>query len=198
MGLVVSIDLICKSFNITQGSVEIGLDGEEAMKAIFAEQEPKVEAPCYDIIKDIRRKIKALPVTVTGRHIKGHQDKHKEYHELDRWSQLNVKMDSRAKALLRRRIQEGFQPVPQEFGNETLPVYFQGRKLSRFHKPVAESLLEVVDELVFLISYCVNYELISAPSKCIIKGIPPTVFWFIPIVLVQDSILLPMEAHRNS
>ena len=87
------------------------------------------------MIKDIRRKIKELPITVTGRHIKGHQDKHKEFHELDRWSQLNVKMDSRAKALLRRRIQEGFQPVPQEFGNETLPVYFQGRKLSRFHKP---------------------------------------------------------------
>ena len=106
MGLVVSIGLICKSYNITQGSVEIVLDGEEAMKAIFAEEDPKVDAPCYDIIKDIRRKIKALPVTVTGRHIKGHQDKHKKFHKLDRWSQLKVGMDSRAKALLRRRIQE--------------------------------------------------------------------------------------------
>jgi len=126
------VPLAATVHNVTEGSLEIGLDGEEAVKSIFSDNDPTVDAPCFDLIMDIRRKIAALPITVTGRHIKGHQDKGKELHELDRWARLNVAMDEKAKALLRKRREAGYQSTPQPFGQEPLVVSFKGTKLSRF------------------------------------------------------------------
>ena len=116
--------MVCKIHNITEGSIEIALDGKAAMETIFDEKAPKSEAPCFDMMMDIRRKLEALPIKVTGRHIKGHQDKHASFQCLNRWSQLNVRMDSRAKNLLRQRLSQGHQSVPTPFGNDLLPVFF--------------------------------------------------------------------------
>ncbi len=134
MGVVVTLALICSLHNVLSGSIEIGLDGEEAMKSIFAEGEPKVDASAYDMITDIRRKLRSLPIVVTGRHIKGHQDKEVHRSNLDRWANLNIDMDEKAKALLARVLIKK-QPVPNKtFGNETVTVRYKGQKLSRIHK----------------------------------------------------------------
>ena len=77
MADIVAAGMICQVHKVTEGSMEIGLEGQAAMKAVFAETDPKVDAPCFDILTDIWRKIKALPIKVSVRHIEGHQDKHK-------------------------------------------------------------------------------------------------------------------------
>ena len=76
MGVVVSLGIMCKLHNITAGQVEMGLDGKEVMNQVFATKDPTPNAPSYDMILDIRRKIKllVLPLTLTSRHIEGHQD----------------------------------------------------------------------------------------------------------------------------
>ena len=131
MGGVVTIQLLCDMYSIKEGSIEIGLDGEEAMKSIFALEDPRVDAPCYDLILDIRRKIDQLPIKVTGRHIKGHQDDIAHRSTLDRWANLNIDMDTKAKALLAKAISKGIQKPNTPFGNESLFVTFRGEKLSR-------------------------------------------------------------------
>ena len=133
-GVVATTKMICNVHDITEGSLEIGLDGDSAMKVVFREKNPKPEDPCCDMILDIRRKIRELPIRVTGRHIEGHQDKHKSLHQLDRWAKLNVQMDTIAKDLLRERIAQGHISQPAHLGNETLQVYFRGNKLSRVDK----------------------------------------------------------------
>jgi hypothetical protein len=82
-GITTSLGMVYKVHNTTEGSIETALDGKAATKAIFAERDPNPEAPCFDMIMDIRHKLKALPIKVTGRHIKGHQDKHVSFHQLD-------------------------------------------------------------------------------------------------------------------
>jgi hypothetical protein len=116
-GIATSLEMVCTVHSISEGSIEIALDGESAMNAIFAETDPKPESPCFDLIMSARQKIKALPIKVTGRHIKGHQDKHVSFHCLDRWSQLNVRMDAQAKNLLCQLLSQGHQSVPAPFGN---------------------------------------------------------------------------------
>ena len=52
-GAVRTAKMICEVHNITEGSLEIGLDGDSAMKAVFAEGDPKPKDPCYDMILDV-------------------------------------------------------------------------------------------------------------------------------------------------
>jgi hypothetical protein len=134
-GVVTTAKMICRVHNIKEGSLEIGLEGDSAVKAVFVVKDPKPEDPCYNVILDVRRKIQELPIKVTGRHIEGHQDKHTAFHQLDRWAKLNVQVDATAKNLLRKRIAQGFISQPAApLGNETLHIYFRGNKLSRVNK----------------------------------------------------------------
>ena len=82
MGIVTTLQLLCKLHNITNGATQIGLDGKEAKNSVFSERPPRVFSPSYDLIMAIRRKIAALPLTITGKHIKGHQDKKKHRSKL--------------------------------------------------------------------------------------------------------------------
>ena len=131
-GGIVALQILCKYHSIKQGSIEFGLDGEQAMKAVAAQEDPKADAPSYDLLLDIRRKIKELPINVTFRHIKGHQDDHKHISALDRWATLNVQMDTRAKQMLAKARQSHHKPPNQAFGNETVSVRHNNIKLSRF------------------------------------------------------------------
>jgi hypothetical protein len=70
MGIVVTLGFLCKIHHVTSGSIsiEIGLDGEEAMKSVFAEWDPKPYDADYNlIILDIRCKLTKLPIKATGR-----------------------------------------------------------------------------------------------------------------------------------
>ena len=97
MGIVVATNVICALHKINEGSLEIGLDGEGTHKALFEQTHTPVDAKAFDLITTIKHLMSKSPITFTGRHIHGHQDKHKGCHELSRWEALNVAMDSRAK-----------------------------------------------------------------------------------------------------
>ena len=74
-----------------------------------------------------------LPIKIKGRHIKGHQDDHKDYTKLTHWEQLNVQVDRAAKRCLAaaKRLPP---PGNSAFASEALVVYFRGEKLSRIDK----------------------------------------------------------------
>ena len=134
MGLVTALEVLCSLHKITSGAIELGLDGEGAYKAIFVSGPPQANDKAYDLLRAIRTKIACLPITVTGRHIKGHRDEEVAYYKLNRWERLNVQMDKAAK----RRLAAAKQNPPaanRRLGVETLAVYFQGQKLSDINKP---------------------------------------------------------------
>ena len=69
-------------------------------------------APDWDIVNEIEITCEQLQIQhpPTIQHVKGHQDREKEYHELDLISQLNVDADSAA-----GKFQENFSAVPPSF-----------------------------------------------------------------------------------
>ena len=140
-GVVVTMETVCRAYNITSGTLEIGLDGEQAMKAIFGKYPPKVGAASYDLIMVIRRKIKALPITVTGRWVESHTDKHKTAAQQTKWEALNTEVDIRARAFLDEVHLQCIHKPNQVFGDEPIAVWLGERKMARLDTKHLYSLL---------------------------------------------------------
>lgn len=133
-GIIHMLKLLCVKCKITKGSVKIGLDGEQAMKAAGGSWPLKYEQADYDLIKDIRNKIKALPIQITWQWIEGHQDDNEDFQRLDTWAQRNIQCDSLAKLFWNHCNRLRIRPPNQILGNEGWTFWFNGSKRSRIHK----------------------------------------------------------------
>ena len=99
-----TIQILCQLHDINQGSVTIGLDGKSTFNGIQQPHPPNPQIKHYDIIMDIRRKIKSLPVNIYLRYVAGHQDKLTS--NLDWWERQNVRMDLKAKEHMRNTMHQ--------------------------------------------------------------------------------------------
>ena len=116
LGLVCHINKICHCFHITKGSIWVGCDGQEALRAIYDNSSP-IGKSHFDYTLSLKYCIKQSPVLWSFCHVKGHQDDHKHYDSLHKWGQLNVDADQLAKDCLHQVIQE-YQRLPE---NISLP-----------------------------------------------------------------------------
>ena len=96
--VVVIVEALVTMHSIQQGTIELGCDCESALTVLFEHEYDTPSQPHHDMIHAIRTKLAESPITWKFRHVRGHQDKHRNFLELDMWSQLNVEMDSLAKA----------------------------------------------------------------------------------------------------
>jgi hypothetical protein len=96
-GVISAVECICKAHGVTSGSIEVGLDGEQAMKVCEGHWTLHAGQPDFDLLQDICTKLSRSPLTWHWRWIEGHQDDGKTFKELDRWAQLNVICDGLAK-----------------------------------------------------------------------------------------------------
>ena len=131
-GLLSSIKIIVKKFNIRSGSIEIGLDGESAKDQAEDDFFLKIHQPSFDIILDIRRRIKELPINIKWRHIKGHA-KQKGLPQ-DWWTQMNDKMDTLAKAYMTDQLNKNREHYTVRLWHEKWAFYVFGNKLSCINK----------------------------------------------------------------
>jgi hypothetical protein len=109
--IVVVVEALVALYDIKEGAIEVACDCESGLIAIFDHHYDTPGQPHHDLIHEIRRKIASSPITWNHRHVRGHQDKHVPFHLLDMWGQLNVEMDSLAKAFW------------NEHSSTTQPVY---------------------------------------------------------------------------
>jgi hypothetical protein len=84
--------------------------------------------PDYDLLTDIRAKVRGLPIKVHWKRIKGHQDDGPSHDSLDEWAQANIYMDSLAKAHWNYLNETGHCPSPQRFKDENWSISFQDKK----------------------------------------------------------------------
>ncbi len=133
-GILLALKILCKKFDITSGSVEIGLDGQQALEAASGNWPLKVHQPDFDLLKDIRAKVKLLPVAITWHWIRGHQDDHEDYHNLDTRAKLNIQADSLAKAFWNHCEKNNKRLPNQDFGNDGWTYRFNHQKRSRLEK----------------------------------------------------------------
>jgi hypothetical protein len=100
-GIYASVFLIyslCKFFQITDGSVELGCDGQSALTQAFMQYTPhSVDCPSYDLIMAIHHLRHETGISWTHQYVAGHQDDHKEWSQLSCVAQLNVQADILAK-----------------------------------------------------------------------------------------------------
>jgi ribonuclease HI len=129
-GIIHILKLLCLKFKIQEGSVQIGLDGDQALKAAAGTWPLKAGQADYDLIKDIRAKIKALPITITWKWIKGHQDDNEDFRHLDSWAQCNIQCDSLAKLYWNHCLQMNKRLPNQKVGNNGWTLWFNARKRS--------------------------------------------------------------------
>lgn len=98
LGGIMHVNDICRRFNVTTGTIEMGCDGEGAVKAAKVRFETiKTSRKHFDIIASINTAIKASPISWSFYHIDGHQDDEMNYCDLPRPAQLNCIADRLAK-----------------------------------------------------------------------------------------------------
>ena len=133
-GIVSTTECICAAHGVTDGTIEVGLDGDQAMKAISGDWLLSADHPDFDLLQDLRAKIARSPLTWKFRWIKGHQDATTLFSDLDRWGQLNVICDGLAKAFWNHCALTSAWLPNQTFGDENWSVWIEGKKLSYLNK----------------------------------------------------------------
>jgi hypothetical protein len=133
-GVVETVGIRCDRHSITSGSIEVELDGDQAMENIFGTWPLHPKQADYDLLKDLRKKIRNSPLTWTGRWVEGHQDDQTQFDHLDRWSQLNVEADGLAKECWNTCMQSDSWLTNKGFADEGWSVWIEGRKLTKVNK----------------------------------------------------------------
>jgi hypothetical protein len=118
-GLPAITAAVCKVHDLQEGSVIFGLDRNQALKAAAGDWPLNPERPDFDLITDIRAKIRRLPIQVHWKWVEGHQDDNKSSSSLNKWAKANIMADNLAKALWNHLNQSGHTPNPQRFGDES-------------------------------------------------------------------------------
>jgi hypothetical protein len=133
-GILEALHCVCESHDITSGAVEIGLDGDQAMKAVASDWPLDPSCPDYDMLQHVRGMIKASRLDFTFRWIPSHQDKNKSFAQLDRWAQLNVECDGLAKSFWNTCSLAKSWLGSIQFGYEGWSLWIDGHKLATVDK----------------------------------------------------------------
>jgi len=107
LAIVTQLAILEDKFGITQGSCVIGCDGMEALRMATHGNRDwlSVTNKQSDMLSATVATVDTLSVTITPLHIKGHQDDHVQYNDLDRLARMNVDMDRLAKETLHHLAQ---------------------------------------------------------------------------------------------
>ncbi len=133
-GILEALHGICEAHGVTEGRIEVGLDGEQAMKEAFGHWPLDPSRPDYDMLQHIRGMIRKSPLTFSSRWIESHQDDKAELAQLDHWGKLNVECDGLAKSFWNTNaLADSWMPNLQ-FGYEQWSLWIANQKLTKIDK----------------------------------------------------------------
>jgi hypothetical protein len=61
-GIIAIVDCICSAHGVLSGAIEVGMDGDQAMKVCSGFWPLKADQADFDLLQDIRAKIKCPPL----------------------------------------------------------------------------------------------------------------------------------------
>jgi hypothetical protein len=96
-GCITFTNELMQQHQLANGTVTMACDCLSALWNIFNHQFDKAAQAHYDIIHSCRMLVERSPAEWISRHVRGHQDDHVHYKDLDRWGQLNINMNTLAK-----------------------------------------------------------------------------------------------------
>ena len=74
VGILTVVEALCEQCGLTEGHIEIGLDGESVIKRLQSPVPAMPKDKHYDLLLDCKERINAIPIGVSFRWIEGHQD----------------------------------------------------------------------------------------------------------------------------
>ena len=133
-GTLALVSSICQIHDISSGSITIGLDGDQALTQASGDWPLSPSQADFDMLHDIRAKIRRLPITMHWKWIEGHQDDHVAYADLDEWAQANILVDNVAKAYWNHLLTTNQTSTAAGLGDEGWSLYVADEKIGRFDK----------------------------------------------------------------
>jgi hypothetical protein len=104
--MTVAVELICKFFYISKGSVSFGSDCQADLYYIFDLHKTATATTNYfDMIMATTKVLNRLPTSFSHRHVPEHQDISRE--EMDIWGRANDDYDTDAKAFCKKEEATG-------------------------------------------------------------------------------------------
>ena len=118
---------LCSNKAINQGNLIIACDNIAAGLSLQTKDFPTPSQNHYDILQAIFRTKHNLPITVSYKHVEGHQTTKYPGRELDKWGKLNKEMDALAKAYL--SYSKTFAPLVKEVNSLEWSVLINNTKV---------------------------------------------------------------------
>jgi hypothetical protein len=139
-GCVAFTNKLLTEHDIRQGKATMACDCLSALRNIFTNDYDKPSQAHYDLIHACRSLVAESPILWQERHVYGHQDTRNPFHQLDQWEQLNIEMDTLAKAqwIVHKQQQRPFFDLPSD---STWSIWHNGRRLTRWSEKTAQHLI---------------------------------------------------------
>ena len=104
--ILVLVNALASHFNLTQGSITVACDNQQAIDTFDIEFTPNPAKENFDMVNAVWAQLKSSPIQWKAKHVKGHLDdpKHKLTRRLTRLEKLNVEMDTLAKAFWHHQV----------------------------------------------------------------------------------------------
>ena len=115
LGLIVHINKIATTHNISTGTVTIQCDGESALNAVNSHHSIiHNNRKHFDLLQSIHGARKITNIKWKFQHVKGHLDDDKDFEDLSRSQQLNVLADKKAKTHVLHTITSNISSTLQQ------------------------------------------------------------------------------------
>ena len=130
---------LCDEYNIKQGQITIACDNIAAGLSLQGLVFPNPSQNHFNILQAIFRTKPQLPISVSYKHVEGHQSTKYPGLELDKWGVLNEEMDALTKAYL--SYSEHLPSLSQEVDSHEWSVNISDKKIcTKLKKQLSQSV----------------------------------------------------------
>jgi hypothetical protein len=127
--MAVAIELLCKFFHISNGSVSFGSDCEAALYCIFdRNKKATTTTNSFDLMMATRKVLDRLPISFSHRHVPAHQDISRD--EMDIGGGANDDCYTDANAFWKKEEAAGTLVTSAYLCDEPWSLWIQGETLS--------------------------------------------------------------------
>jgi len=134
LGILHTLEALCRFHQVTEGTITIALDGQEALRqASLSSMVSPLQSgqSSFDLLQPIRILCNQLPCSITWKWVEGHQAE--KGRRLDWWANQNRLVDLLAKTFWNSCQRNSIPNTPRPLHREHYFVTWDQVKLSKFH-----------------------------------------------------------------
>ena len=132
LAVITATEHICRYHRIKSGGLTVACDNDASLeKGIDNTKRMKTTNKYFDIFWSIDERKHRIPVTLTSKKVKGHQDKKKSKRNLTRVERLNCYVDIEAKKYRKWLERTNEYEPPTTYGDNNWSLWMNGEKITK-------------------------------------------------------------------